>query len=83
MEEKGEHADTGRVGDSGDEDITDPVDMSAWDDYGLDESIINALALQGFTAPTAIQHECMPAAIQGNADIIGAAQTVCASLNRI
>lgn len=52
------------------------VDMSAWDDYGLDELVVRALAAQAFSSPTAIQHECLPAAVLGNADIIGAAQTV-------
>ena len=52
------------------------VDMSAWDDYGLDELVVQALAAQSFTSPTPIQHECLPAAVLGNADLIGAAQTV-------
>lgn len=52
------------------------LDMSAWDDYGLQDLVINSLAKLKFTAPTDIQHECLPAAIIGNADIVGAAQTV-------
>ena len=51
-------------------------DLSAWDDYGLDQLVIDSLGQQGFTAPTPIQHECLPAAVRGGADIIGAAQTV-------
>jgi hypothetical protein len=52
------------------------IDMVAWDDYGLDSFVIDSLARMGFTSPTPIQHECLPAAILGNADIVGAAQTV-------
>jgi hypothetical protein len=51
-------------------------DMSAWDDYGIDVLVVNSLGKLGFTSPTDIQHECLPAAILGNADIIAAAQTV-------
>ena len=52
------------------------LDMSAWDDYGLDALVVSSLARLGFTSPTDIQHECLPAAILGNADVIAAAQTV-------
>lgn len=52
------------------------LDLSAWDDYGLHESVVAQLGQQGFTAPTPIQHACLPAAVLGHADIIGAAQTV-------
>jgi hypothetical protein len=48
----------------------------AWDDYGLAPEVTRSLVSNGFTSPTPIQHECLPAAILGNADIIGAAQTV-------
>lgn len=51
-------------------------DMSAWDDYGLDALVVSSLARLGFSSPTDIQHECLPAAILGNADVIAAAQTV-------
>jgi hypothetical protein len=51
-------------------------DMSAWDEYGLDVMVIKCLAKLGFTSPTDIQHECLPAAILGNSDIVAAAQTV-------
>ena len=50
--------------------------MSAWEDYGLDDLVIESLAKQRFAHPTPIQHECLPAAVLGNADIVGAAQTV-------
>ena len=52
-------------------------DMSAWDDYGLDDLVVASLARLGFTSPTDIQHESLPAAILGNSDVIAAAQTVC------
>lgn len=51
-------------------------DMSAWDDYGLNALVVTSLARLGFTSPTDIQHECLPAAILGSSDIIAAAQTV-------
>lgn len=59
------------------------LDMSAWDDYGLQDLVISSLAKQKFTAPTDIQHECLPAAIIGHADIVGAAQTVCTPILHI
>ena len=51
-------------------------DMSAWEGYGLDDLLVDSIAQQRFKQPTPIQHECLPAAILGNADVIGAAQTV-------
>jgi ATP-dependent RNA helicase DDX24/MAK5 len=52
------------------------VDVSAWKDYFLQDEILNALSRLGFSAPTHIQAECLPAAIRDRRDIIGAAQTV-------
>jgi hypothetical protein len=52
------------------------ADISAWEGYGLDPLVVHSLAQQGFTSPTPIQHECLPAAVIGGADIVGAAQTV-------
>jgi ATP-dependent RNA helicase DDX24/MAK5 len=37
---------------------------------------MTALAEIGFSAPTQVQAECLPAAIRDRRDIIGAAQTV-------
>jgi ATP-dependent RNA helicase DDX24/MAK5 len=52
------------------------ADVSAWADYQLHPSITGALARLGFSAPTHIQAECLPAAVRDRRDIIGAAQTV-------
>lgn len=52
------------------------VDVSAWSDFQLDSRIMTALADIGFSAPTHVQAECIPAAIRDRRDIIGAAQTV-------
>lgn len=50
--------------------------MAAWDVFGLHPAMVQALARQGFTAPTPIQEACLMPAINGRRDIIGAAQTV-------
>lgn len=52
------------------------VDVSAWDDFQLDSQIMGALSKMGFSAPTHVQAECIPAAIRDRRDVIGAAQTV-------
>ncbi len=52
------------------------VDMAAWAGHGLHPPLLGALAAQGFTTPTAVQEACLPAAVHGRRDIIGAAQTV-------
>ena len=52
------------------------VDVSAWDPFNLDAEVRGALARLGFSQPTPIQQECLPAAIRDRRDIIGAAQTV-------
>lgn len=51
------------------------VDISAWDHFSLDGRILSCLSCLGFSAPTHIQAECLPAAIRDRRDIIGAAQT--------
>ena len=51
------------------------VDVSAWADFDLDSQILEALSHQGFSAPTHVQAECLPAAIRDRRDVIGAAQT--------
>lgn len=51
------------------------VDMTAWEDYHLDRRILDGLAAQGFSSPTHIQAECIPAALRDRRDIVGAAQT--------
>lgn len=63
--------------DKGADDVEDSfVDVSAWKDYFLQDEILSALSRLGFSAPTHIQAECLPAAIRDRRDIIGAAQTV-------
>ena len=52
------------------------VDVSAWSDFQLDSRIMGALSKMGFSAPTHVQAECIPAAIRDRRDVIGAAQTV-------
>lgn len=49
--------------------------MAAWGGHGLYPPLLAALARQGFTTPTPIQEACLPPAIHGRRDIIGAAQT--------
>lgn len=68
--------------DSKDEDSEAPlVDVSAWDDFQLDSRITGALSKMGFSAPTHVQAECIPAAIRDRRDVIGAAQTVRMRIN--
>ena len=52
------------------------ADMGAWAGHGLYTPLLAALAAQGFTTPTPVQEACLPAAVHGRRDIIGAAQTV-------
>ncbi|EFA07346.2 ATP-dependent RNA helicase DDX24 [Tribolium castaneum] len=46
-----------------------------WSNFGLPDSIIKALVLQGFNEPTLIQSLSLPAAVLGRRDIVGAAET--------
>lgn len=48
--------------------------MSEFKAFSLLESIIDRVALKGYTQPTPIQKECIPALINGN-DLLGIAQT--------
>lgn len=52
------------------------ADMAAWGGHGLYPPLLAGLARQNFTTPTPIQEACLPPAIHGRRDIIGAAQTV-------
>jgi ATP-dependent RNA helicase DDX24/MAK5 len=56
-------------------DTAPAVDVSAWQDYHLEDNIVDSLSRLGFSAPTQIQAECLPSAIRDRMDIIGAAQT--------
>ncbi|XP_018335713.1 ATP-dependent RNA helicase DDX24 [Agrilus planipennis] len=49
--------------------------MEAWHKFGLQESLIKALADQNFLYPTHIQALTLPSAILGKKDILGAAET--------
>ena len=46
----------------------------AWAVLGLHEAILGRLAAAGFKEPTPIQRECLPAALHGRRDVIGAAE---------
>lgn len=48
---------------------------AAWANFGLEAQLLAAVVAQGFTEPTPIQRECLPAAIRDRRDVIGAAQT--------
>ena len=48
---------------------------SSWDRFGLHESLVAALLARGFTSPTPIQAESLPATLHGHRDVIGAAET--------
>ncbi|KAL7322355.1 ATP-dependent RNA helicase [Mucor circinelloides] len=56
------------------EDVDQSVDVSAWKDLNLCESVVNALKYNNFTAPTPIQENSLPLAMDGR-DIIGSAET--------
>lgn len=53
--------------------------MEAWDDMYIPKEVLWALREQGFTEPTPIQRQVLPSAIRDQMDIVGAAETVCAS----
>ena len=52
----------------------DSDNNKAFDELGLATPLLEALELQGYTAPTSIQAEAIPAALAGR-DILGSAQT--------
>lgn len=56
------------------EDVDQSVDVSAWKDLNLCESVVNALKYNNFTSPTPIQKNSLPLAMEGR-DIIGSAET--------
>ncbi|KAJ1822953.1 ATP-dependent RNA helicase [Coemansia sp. RSA 2599] len=56
-------------------DVPDPdVDVSAWETYSIDASLLRALKHLGFTSPTEIQSRTLHQSLNGR-DIIGAAET--------
>ena len=53
-----------------------PVEGAAgWVPFGLHEALLHKLAAAGFEQPTPIQRECLPSAIHGRRDVVGAAET--------
>lgn len=49
--------------------------MTKFSDLGLSESTLKALEIKGFLHPTPIQEQSIPLLLQGDADIVGQAQT--------
>ena len=62
---------------------TEQVDISAWSQFDLHAQIAAAIAQAGFAQPTPIQEQCLLPAIRDRRDVIGAAQTVSASLRSL
>ncbi|KAJ2237754.1 ATP-dependent RNA helicase [Coemansia sp. RSA 1722] len=57
------------------EEIADPdVDVSAWQNYGIHDSLLRALKHLGFSSPTEIQSKTLYQSLNGR-DIIGVAET--------
>ncbi|XP_078483962.1 ATP-dependent RNA helicase DDX24 [Ciona intestinalis] len=56
-------------------DILATVDMSAWQNLYVPETVLKALAELKFTKPMPIQEQCIPVAIRDKRDILGAAET--------
>ena len=50
-------------------------DMTAWKEFALHPLLEHGLALLGFSQPTEVQRQCLPAAVRDRLDVIGAAQT--------
>uniref|UniRef100_A0A1B0CEF3 RNA helicase n=2 Tax=Lutzomyia longipalpis TaxID=7200 RepID=A0A1B0CEF3_LUTLO len=57
------------------EDLLDIDDLEEWQNFGLKEPLLQAIAENGFKKPTEIQRLTLPAAIMGRRDILGAAET--------
>jgi len=53
----------------------DVAEMGEWKDLFVCDEIIKALAEKGFKSPTPIQKLTLPASLNGNMDIVGAAET--------
>jgi len=52
-----------------------PIQLPGWKDFSVPQPVLRALKELGFEEPTPIQRETMPAALNGHADIVGAAET--------
>jgi ATP-dependent RNA helicase RhlE len=55
------------------QELNEPV-MASFDTLGLSPAILNAVKMQGYEVPTAIQTEAIPAVLAGK-DVLGSAQT--------
>ena len=56
-------------------DVERGCDVSAWFEFDLHPLLLRAIQDAGFATPSPIQRECLPPAMKGRCDIIGAAQT--------
>ena len=52
-----------------------PFGLPGWKDFNVPQPVLRALKDLKFEEPTPIQRETMPAALDGHADIVGAAET--------
>ena len=76
-QEQGEEAEEATEG------ASKPMDPSAaleaaqlgWREFGLHDELVANLARSGFVGPTPIQTACLPAAMHGRRDVVGAAET--------
>lgn len=51
------------------------IELEGWKDFNIPKPVLRALNELKFEDPTPIQRETLPAAINGHADILGAAET--------
>ena len=49
--------------------------MASFEELGLQENLLKAVAELGFTQPTPIQEKSIPVLLSGTKDLIGLAQT--------
>jgi len=57
------------------ETVPNLINVKSWQELGVSEPILKAIADKGFTCPTEIQSQTIPAAMFGKRDILGAAET--------
>nr|CAI5824205.1 unnamed protein product [Callosobruchus analis] len=55
--------------------VYDPINLEAWEGFGIPKQILQALSELNFHQPTPIQSLTFPSAILGRCDILGAAET--------
>ncbi|KAL1115127.1 hypothetical protein AAG570_007158, partial [Ranatra chinensis] len=61
--------------DNGEESDVQPEDLLPWENIFVPKEVARALVEKGFSHPTEIQRLCIPAAIKGRRDLLGAAET--------